>query len=363
MKQLSANDSEWNRKLLHLFWWIIAIYLAGSMISLVVVLITKPHTLTHFLIWIQTVPTVALLSVMGIGYFSLHYFKRGGAYTVITTAMLIIVIFLLFIPELYSKYEVLCFPIIMSAIYYDSRKIAYASSSAFIVMSALYLLDMARDTAPTSFEIITSIVVISAATFISFVIMSRGIYLLQNLKRSMDREKELFAQSVQKDRLSKIDALTALYNHRTFQEHTDYLVSSLSPDVRMELALLDIDDFKNINDTYGHLVGDQVLRTVGERLTAFLDPGDYAFRYGGEEFAILFIEKDHNETMELCYRLLRMFRETEIPEMPGRSLTVSIGVARYKKGTPKDVWFNQADRCLYTAKRNGKDRVVDVSAK
>jgi len=362
LKQLSINDTKWNCKLFQLFWWVFAVYQTASIASFIIILMNNPGNWLNFLIQIQLIPSASLLSILGLGVLVLRSFPHAAAYIVITMAVLFVVIFLIVIPELAGEYQLLCFPVVLSAIYYDSRKIVYSASFAFIIMILLYILDFGRGVAPGVFELIVSIVVISVSAFISYAIASRGIALLENLRHSMAREQELFAQSVQKDRLSKIDALTSLYNHRTFQEHTDYLLSSLSPDVRLELALMDIDDFKMINDTYGHLAGDQVLRTVSEQLVSFLTRGDFAFRYGGEEFAILFIEKTHDEAMEICGQLLQIFRETIIEEIPEHSLTVSIGVAGYQKGTPKDIWFKQADECLYAAKRNGKNRVADSPA-
>ena len=185
--------------------------------------------------------------------------------------------------------------------------------------------------------------------------MNKGLVLITELKDSVVREQDLLIRNVMIDRLSKVDALTELFNHRSFQEHTDHLISHMPHDTPLELALIDIDNFKRINDTYGHWVGDMVLKTIGAILKDVLGPDDMSFRYGGEEFAVLFVGKSHEEVLRICEKLMDVIRNTEIPEMPDQPLTMSIGLASYNRNTMKKAWFQLVDECLYTAKRNGKN--------
>ncbi|MNR04377.1 Diguanylate cyclase DosC [compost metagenome] len=125
----------------------------------------------------------------------------------------------------------------------------------------------------------------------------------------------------------------------------------------LELALMDIDNFKFINDNYGHWVGDVVLKTIGTLLKDVLGPDDMSFRYGGEEFAVLFVGKSQQEVIAICDTIMETVRDIVIPEMPDQKLTMSIGLATYNRNTMKKAWFQQVDECLYIAKRNGKNRM------
>ena len=101
---------------------------------------------------------------------------------------------------------------------------------------------------------IVSLTFITLTALVCFVIMNKGLVLITELKDSVVREQDLLIRNVMIDRLSKVDALTELFNHRSFQEHTDHLISHMPHDTPLELALIDIDNFKRINDTYGHWV-------------------------------------------------------------------------------------------------------------
>ncbi|MNY61606.1 Diguanylate cyclase DosC [compost metagenome] len=82
-----------------------------------------------------------------------------------------------------------------------------------------------------------------------------------------------------------------------------------------------------------------------------------SFRYGGEEFAVLFVGKSNQEVLAICETIMDTIRDTVIPEMPDQKLTMSIGLAAYNRNTMKKAWFQLVDECLYTAKRNGKNRI------
>jgi diguanylate cyclase (GGDEF)-like protein len=164
-------------------------------------------------------------------------------------------------------------------------------------------------------------------------------------------------------RLTFIDALTPAYNHRYFQ---DALAREINRHARngreMALAMLDIDNFKKINDTFGHPVGDEILIGLVRSLMENARESDVVARYGGEEFAIIFPDTPAESAMDAANRMREVVSRREFP-LPhlDRTLfiTVSIGVAVFpRNGRTSADLIARADAALYWAKKNGKNRVA-----
>jgi diguanylate cyclase (GGDEF)-like protein len=157
------------------------------------------------------------------------------------------------------------------------------------------------------------------------------------------------------------DSLTGLANRWVFDEELalEWRRAERVGDP-LGLILADLDNFKSINDTYGHQVGDHVLRTVGEVLSASVRQVDLAARYGGEEFAVIVPEADLRGARALAGRLRTALEETEVVLPDGKAIrvTASFGVA-VKDDLPRaEELVAKADEALYEAKRNGKNRVA-----
>ncbi len=161
-------------------------------------------------------------------------------------------------------------------------------------------------------------------------------------------------------RLMTVDGLTQVHNKRYFEEMLEREVSrSIRYDRVFSLIVFDIDHFKKVNDTYGHLAGDSVLRQLGLLIRAHVRRDDIVARTGGEEFGIITPEIRRDGAAELAKKLNRLVAETNF-EFEGASfkVTVSLGVAEWDtsfKG-PEDL-LKFADEKLYEAKRTGRDRV------
>ncbi len=162
------------------------------------------------------------------------------------------------------------------------------------------------------------------------------------------------------ERLSSQDDLTGLLNRRSLnitlgQEfsrckryHTD-----------LSLLIMDLDHFKNINDTYGHDFGDFVLKSFASRLQNSIREADFAFRFGGEEFILLLPHTDIGGAIVFAERFRQQNAEKEFVSPSQKALvTVSIGVSSFDKNQPKvqDDLIVFADKALYTAKKNGRNR-------
>jgi diguanylate cyclase (GGDEF)-like protein len=164
------------------------------------------------------------------------------------------------------------------------------------------------------------------------------------------------------EQLSITDGLTRLHNHRFFQEQ---LAREIARAERaggpLTLVLIDIDNFKQLNDRYGHAVGDAVLCEVAKVMTRIVREADVLARYGGEEFALIPGQTDLEGAVGLAEKIRVAIAQSVVAiDDCGRrstaSVTVSIGVAEYE-GDSRGL-FNAADRALYRAKESGKDCVV-----
>ncbi len=154
------------------------------------------------------------------------------------------------------------------------------------------------------------------------------------------------------------DGMTGLANHRAFQEEMQRQTArserSAAP---LSLLLLDVDKFKQYNDTFGHPAGDEVLRTVANLLASQVRDGDLPARYGGEEFAVVLPETDAETARQIAERIRAA---VESHPFPNRTVTVSIGVAqRFQTETP-NATIQRADVALYEAKSAGRNRAVYV---
>ena len=180
--------------------------------------------------------------------------------------------------------------------------------------------------------------------------------------RVKERTRALEEANSLLESISTTDALTAISNRRNFDEK---LAQEYSRSMRYRSALscimFDIDLFKNVNDTYGHLFGDEVLRMIGNTLRAELRSHDIYARYGGEEFVILLPESGVHGARKVAEKLRRLIACTEVHKDDIRlKVSVSLGVAEFNPVTMKSGpdLIAAADKALYRAKRTGRNRTI-----
>ena len=163
-------------------------------------------------------------------------------------------------------------------------------------------------------------------------------------------------------RESETDPLTRIPNRKAFD---DYLARSVEMHQAfghtMSMLIVDVDHFKTVNDSSGHMTGDCVLRDVAKSLVkVFLRKNDFVARLGGDEFAVILRETSEADARTLAERVLTRVRALRVagtsPE--GLAVTVSIGVAEIAAGDDDKTWLERADRGLYLAKQAGRDRVL-----
>jgi diguanylate cyclase (GGDEF)-like protein len=176
----------------------------------------------------------------------------------------------------------------------------------------------------------------------------------------VDSNNALRAALAASEMIAAKDQLTGLWNRRTFDQRLQEAVAHLGRhDGVFSLLLLDLDHFKNINDQYGHVAGDEVLKRFADVLHGRLRQNDVDARWGGEEFAIL-ADGAHLEAAFALAEHIRDAVENALFERPAH-ITVSIGVAEYQSGETGDDLLVRADDALYEAKRSGRNCVVAAS--
>ncbi len=244
------------------------------------------------------------------------------------------------------------FPMILCAMF-NERKLLTAS---FIV--SLFILACVA----VAFEVDNTANLVSRLNI--FVLFGFAIvsYFCSAISINFSRESyaTIQAQAERNDKLQDDvlrDQMTGLYNHKAFTDRLEQLIREYTPEASFCLTMMDIDDFKHINDQFGHDCGDEVLLFLAQQLEQISSQTHTPYRYGGEEFALISLGKDPDEVCCLIHRLLENFREQTF-SFTDSSITFSAGVAAYTPGLTDEAFFGLADQTLYLAKKQGKNRVL-----
>ena len=155
----------------------------------------------------------------------------------------------------------------------------------------------------------------------------------------------------------KFEPMTKLFNKSYMEECLDAAVSNKNG-TKYVIAIIDIDHFKVVNDTYGHKIGDLVLLNLSGTIKKMFTYDAKAFRYGGEEFLILFQNKSSETVNEEIMNLKTTFIKKNKSVIKDKDITFSCGICELKENMDKNVWFNNADTTLYKCKNEGRNKVL-----
>ena len=201
-----------------------------------------------------------------------------------------------------------------------------------------------------------------------------GVLMLHSSERNAFRDTELqslesvadiCASSIQNahyvervKQLAYLDGLTGIFNRRFFERRImEEIERARRYETGLAVIMADIDQFKSLNDEFGHLLGDEVLRQVSSLFHRQVRQSDVVCRYGGEEFAILLAQTTAEQGVAIAEKLRRMVEDWQFPGVP-RSITISAGVAAFPQhGKSRDEIIRSADGGLYAAKQSGRNRV------
>lgn len=183
--------------------------------------------------------------------------------------------------------------------------------------------------------------------------------LVNNIKKELEQKNQLLTID------NELDFLTTIYNRRYFNLYIENLWQASESDSEICLLMLDIDYFKGYNDTYGHIMGDEVLKSVTQAINTTIRKQDIFARYGGEEFTLLLEQVSLGDAEKIAGKIVSTIYELNIENSasPTGRITISIGIASTTPGKAIGVrqFTNNADKALYKAKDKGRNTVVVFS--
>ncbi len=244
------------------------------------------------------------------------------------------------------------FPMVLSAMFND-RKLLNTSFVAtlfiLVCVGAAFLLD-----GTSTLTSALNLFILVGFAFVSYLCGRISINFSKQNYTTIEEQAE------ENDRLMEDvmhDQMTGLYNHNAFLSRLDGLIYAADGVEPLCVAMLDLDDFKRVNDTYGHDCGDEVLIRLAQSLSRHCSDEDTAYRYGGEEFAVIFPRKSVDEAHAVLSAVLADIRGHRF-SFTDDAITFSAGIVAYSPDLTRDRLFETADQTLYRAKRQGKNRIL-----
>jgi diguanylate cyclase (GGDEF)-like protein len=187
-------------------------------------------------------------------------------------------------------------------------------------------------------------------------------HMTDEVKKANKIIKELSTKVKILEETSNIDSLTKVFNRRALTSYLSETCSNTDIPYTLHILMLDIDNFKDINDNYGHIAGDKILIFIANILRKTLRDGDKIFRYGGEEFTIILNRNSDEECELIANRVLKLISLNKLIYMGQNiSVTASIGLTKLVKGDTPDSLLSRADKALYKSKHNGKNQVSRIT--
>ncbi len=260
-----------------------------------------------------------------------------------------------FIHYVYGPLLVLPVVAIFLSIIFGNRKLTFGMSAVSLISlvgaSAVAANELRKDDPQLLADSFLAAIVIIVAQVAATLMISYVNEQFDNIAKSNMREKELIKEL-------HLDPLMGIFNRMALNEKTDECISLDMTDGICHMLMLDIDDFKSINDTYGHINGDDVLIQLSDTIRRFIGRNVSAYRYGGEEIIIITQNYSLDNTYTLAEELRLAFSSLSFDFAPGKSFTFSGGIATLKKNQSAEDWIAQADDALYQAKHLGKNRII-----
>nr|NNM90183.1 GGDEF domain-containing protein [Bacilli bacterium] len=177
-----------------------------------------------------------------------------------------------------------------------------------------------------------------------------------DVSETKNHQQRLHSQNEQLRIFMQLDSLTNLLHHQAIRHELQFTIDKYRlTNLQAGILLFDIDNFKKVNDDYGHLKGDEVIITIAKMILHFLDDHDEAGRYGGEEFIVLFKNKSREQMEQIAEQLSTAIRQFDFGF--SQPVTVSGGLVPLHNHDLSQ-WIKQADKLLYAAKRMGKNRIL-----
>ena len=184
-------------------------------------------------------------------------------------------------------------------------------------------------------------------------------HMIDEVARANSIISNLTSQIKDLEEKSNIDPLTKVFNRGALDSYIKELCDNVNKNYETHLLVIDIDDFKQINDKFGHIAGDKILIYISKILKRTLRDGDKVFRYGGEEFMVVLNRIQMEQCKIIANRLLKLIGENKLIYKGNTiGVTVSIGATQLKVGDTPDSFISRADKALYSSKHSGKNKLT-----
>ncbi|WP_339313262.1 diguanylate cyclase [Paenibacillus sp. FSL M7-0896] len=355
------SAERWHRRILYGYWIIVLCLLLAQFLYMLYSRSAEMETIFspgkgHMFIVCNLMIVLSMASAEVWLRRSLRYHKQA---VVVCSFVVSYLMYFVLEPYVDGAQMMLLMPLMLALIYFDQRLLYSLGAFSIVFYAGVYFgLERPLLGKPLlEFVLVECVYVVFALT--AQAVILRGRETREYLEQLTKSEQELMVERAISDKLLKMDALTGLYNHKTFHEYLDSLLEQCENNgLRLQLALMDIDNFKQVNDRYGHWVGDLVLKEVAAKMGSLIGLNDFAARYGGEEFAVIFTDKSFQEAYAAVEQMRISIAAMCHPYAGNKPITVSIGLCHYQLGDGKELLFRKTDDSLYTAKRGGKNAVV-----
>lgn len=245
------------------------------------------------------------------------------------------------------------FPIVLSGMFNDRKLLKSSFVLSAISLLIITVLKAFEEDVNADFVLNQAVIYgINVISYLSAVIaISFSDNSLEIIEDQANEYKEL-------QHIMRRDQMTGLYNHENFYvKLADAINDYHSGNLSFCLAMIDIDDFKKFNDTYGHDEGDKVLMKLADAMRSCCDSNDRLCRYGGEEFAIIFGNKSLDAAKTVAENILSVFSNTKY-DFTDKHTTFSAGIVEYDGSFNQEDIFDKADELMYKAKQNGKNQII-----
>ncbi|WP_238326779.1 GGDEF domain-containing protein [Paenibacillus graminis] len=349
------RQAKWIKRFLQTYWLVIALHFLAQLAAYT--FLPYERGAHEFYYGVLLYPTLLMGAVVGIAQWIDHRVSKYSFLTLFMAGTIIAMIIIHLNMDIRIIAALMLLPIFASAIFYRLDLTFFTFALQAVAFFVMYRWDYWFKYFFSSFDLIAIPIFLVVGTLVASIMIINGRELVSDLEASLTAKQDLLIENAIMRKLSTTDALTDLYNHISFHEFYDRALEYGDQGAPFHLALIDIDNFKLINDKYGHRTGDIILSRVAKAIRDITSPADIAARYGGEEFAVLFFEKTFEEAEAIAEKIRLRLSETPHEEMDGAAVTVSIGLKSYSQGNTKELLFEEVDALLYAAKHEGKNKV------
>jgi diguanylate cyclase (GGDEF)-like protein len=247
-----------------------------------------------------------------------------------------------------------CFPLFTTIMFSDKKMTRTIGIVCFLFLIIAFLFRRFSVYRPKNDRYFLAEVIVTMAILGGSYILCK--VLIRFAEEKTDIIHQGYLQQIEMQELLNRDQKTGLYGQTIFMNTLDRMIEIANNTLEtVAVAVIDIDDFKKVNDTYGHLKGDQVIIKLADMMKKNFNDSQFIARYGGEEFAIIFTEDEIKHGFNLLEDL-RMEFETQKYSFMEDNITISIGIAIWRLGWTSEQLFEAADMAMYTSKSDGKNR-------